>query len=159
MNTDIPPVIDEGDYYTEVNGYHVPQNIRHRFRSNITAQLLADKDKVQRDRNDLEYVNIKRPKPVYRRSSSSTTTISSNSDYTKISNDLRTAFCRGHPVQRRSHSKTVHNGEIFIDHQSNDQQTNLHGRKKDWLGRWTEANIIRDRLFKSINEAQKKPTQ
>lgn len=160
MNSDIPPVIDEGDYYTEVNGYHVPQNIRHRFRSNITAQLLADKDKVQRDRNDLEYVNIKRSTPIYRHSSSSMTTMStSNSDYTKISTDLRTAVCPGHPVQRRSHSKTVHNDEIFKNNQSNGQQTHLHNRKKDWLGRWTEANIIRDRLYKSINEAQKKPAQ
>ena len=154
MYSDTPSVIDEGDYYTDVNGYQIPQNIRHRFRSNITSQLLADRDKVQRDRNDLEYVNIKHPIPIYRRSHSVSST--SNPDYSKISNDLRTAVCHGHPVQRRSHSKTVHNEEIFKDHQD---RGNLHGRKKDWLGRWTEANIIRDRLFKSIAESQKKPTQ
>lgn len=157
MYSDIPPVIDEGDYYTDVNGYQIPQNIRHRFRSNITSQLLADTDKVQRDRNDLEYVNIKHPTPIYRRSHSVSST--TNSDYSKISNDLRTVVCHGNPVQRRSHSKTVHNEEIFKDHQDGGYQRNLHGRKKDWLGRWTEANIIRDRLFKSIAESQKKPTQ
>lgn len=157
MYSDVPPVIDEGDYYTDVNGYQVPQNIRHRFRSNITSQLLADRDKVQRDQNDLEYVNIKQPTPIYRRSLSVCST--SNSDYSKISTDLRTAVCHGHPVQRRSHSKTVHNDEIFKDREDSARQKSLHGRKKDWLGRWTEANIIRDRLFKSIAESQKKPTQ
>jgi hypothetical protein len=153
-STDFNPVIDEGDYYTEVNGYQVPQNICHRFRSFITAELLSDKDKVERDRNDSEYVNIKRRTSSCQRPS--TTFTSSNPDYTKISNDLRTTICRGHPVQRKSHSKTVHNGDIFQD---NEIKSNLYGRKKDWLGRWTEANIIRDRLYKSILEAQKKTTQ
>jgi hypothetical protein len=153
---DIIPVIGEGDYYTEVNGYQVPQNIRHRFRSIITAELLSDKDKVERDKNDLEYVNIKQKTPIYYRPQ--TTFLTTNPDYTKISNDLRTTVCPGHPVERRSHSKTVHNGEIFKDHQD-DKQSNLYRRKKDWLGRWTEANIIRDRLYKNIVEAQKKTTQ
>lgn len=153
---DVYPVIDEGDYYTDVNGYQVPQNIRHRFRSAITAELLADTDKVQRDRNDLEYVNVKRRStPSYQRAPSTPPA----TDYAKISNDLRTTVCRGHPVKRRSHSKTVHNAEIFKSHQAEEEYSNLHRRKKDWLGRWTEANIIRDRLFKSILEAQKKPAQ
>jgi hypothetical protein len=151
---DINPIIDEGDYYTEVNGYLVPQNIRHRFRSIITAELLADKDKVQYDQNELESVNTKPRMPIYQRTE--TTFPTSNPDYTKISNDLRTTVCRGAPVQRRSHSKTVHNEEIFQDHE---EKSNLYRRKKDWLGRWTEANIIRDRLYKSILEAQKKTTQ
>lgn len=148
---------DDGEYYTEINGYQIPQNIRHRFRSNITAQLLSDRDKVERDRNELAYVNIKQyrrtppivvqqqPQPI-------------NPDYSKISSDLRTVVCRGHPVQRGSHSKMVHNAEIFKDlQQDDDKHGNLHRRKKDWLGKWTEANIIRDRLYKSILEAQKKP--
>ena len=150
------PVIDEGDYYTEVNGYVVPQNIRHRFRSFKTAELLADKDKVDRDRNDSEYVNIKQRTISYQHPPMTTPPPPSNPDYAKISNDLRTTVCRGHPVQRKSHSKTVHNGEVFEDVET---KSNLHRRKKDWLGRWTEANIIRDRLYKSILEAQKKPAQ
>jgi hypothetical protein len=153
---EINPIIDEGDYYTEVNGYQVPQNIRHRFRSTITAELLSDKDKVERDKNDLEYVIIKKQIPIYHRSQ--ITLPSSNSDYTKMSNDLRTTVCHGHPVQRRSHSKTVHNEEIFKDYDEHDKKLNLYRRKKDWLGRWTEANIIRDRLYKNILEAQKKTT-
>jgi len=154
---EINPIIDEGDYYTEVNGYQVPQNIRHRFRSTITAELLSDKDKVERDKNDLEYVIIKKQIPIYHRSQ--IILPSSNPDYTKMSNDLRTTVCHGHPVQRRSHSKTVHNEEIFKDYDENDKKLNLYRRKKDWLGRWTEANIIRDRLYKNILEAQKKTTQ
>lgn len=149
-------IIDEGEYYTNVNGYVIPQNIRHRFRSMITSELLSDKDKVERDRNELEYVNIKQRTPVYRRPQ--TTLSSSNPDYTKISNDLRSTVCHGHPVQRRSHSKTVHNDGIF-QNRYEDQQSEAYRRKKDWLARWTEANIVRDRLYKSILEAQKKPTQ
>ena len=154
---EIYPIIDDGDYYTEVNGYQVPQNIRHRFRSNITAELLSDQNKVERDRNNLAYVNIKQKTPIYQRPQ--TTFEPMNPDYSKISNDLRTTVCRGHPVQRRSHSKTVHNADIFQNHQQEEKYSNLYRRKKDWLGQWTEANIIRDRLYKSILEAQKKPTQ
>lgn len=159
---DFNPIIDEGDYYTDVNGYQVPQNIRHRFRSNITAQLLSDKDKVTRDRLDSDYENIKKRSSSLTISHRSQTALpSSNPDYTKISNDLRTTVCRGHPVERRSHSKTVHNEEIFkgYEQENNNKHSNLYRRKKDWLGRWTEANIIRDRLYKNIVEAQKKTTQ
>jgi hypothetical protein len=151
------PIIDEGDYYTEVNGYVVPQNIRHRFRSIITSQLLADKDKVERDKNELQYVNIKQKTPISYRSQ--TSFASTNPDYTKISNDLRSVVCHGHPVQRRSHSRTVHNEEIFKNYFQNKEQSSLYHRKKDWLGRWTEANIIRDRLYKDIAESQKKTTE
>ncbi|CAF1258188.1 unnamed protein product [Rotaria sordida] len=150
------PVIDEGDYYTDINGYQVPQNICHRFRSIITTKLLSDKDKVEHDKNESEYINIKQNNPIYYRSQ--TTLSSINPDYTKISNDLRSTVCHGHPVQRHSHSKTIHNKEIFKNHQDN-EQSNLYRRKKDWLARWTEANIIRDRLYKNILEAQKKTTQ
>ncbi len=153
------PVIDEGDYYTEVNGYQVPQNIRHRFRSAITSELLSDTVKVERDRNDLEYVNIKHKTPLYQRSQTTFSISNPNPDYSKISNDLRTVVCRGHPVERRSHSKTVHNEQIFKDQYQDNKKPNLHRRKKDWLGKWTEANIIRDRLYKEILEAQKKTTQ
>jgi hypothetical protein len=151
------PIIAEGDYYTDVNGYQIPQNIRHRFRSVITSELLADQHKVERDKNELEYVYIKRQTPIYPRPS--TVSPSPNTDYNKISNDLRTTVCRGHPVQRRSHSKTVHNERIFQDHAQNGEYSPLNRRKKDWLGRWTEANIVRDRLYKQILEAQKKPAQ
>lgn len=157
-NIGVPSIIDDdGEYYTEINGYQIPQNIRHRFRSNITAQLLSDRDKVERDKNELAYVNIKqrhRTTPIIVEQPQTVI----NTDYSKISNDLRTVVCRGHPVQRSSHSKMVHNANIFKDLQADDKHGNLHRRKKDWLGKWTEANIIRDRLYKDILEAQKKPS-
>ena len=144
-------ILDEGEYYSDVNGYQVPQNICHRFRTKITSHLLADRNKVERDRNDAEYVNIRRPTPIYHRSQS---TLTPKSDYSQISNDLRNSVCHGHPVERGSHSKMVHHGGVF----SADHTASPHRRKKDWLGRWTEANIIRDRLYKNIAEAQKKPS-
>ncbi|CAF1618461.1 unnamed protein product [Rotaria magnacalcarata] len=147
---------DDGDYYTDVNGYQVPQNIRHRFRSKITTELLADKNKVEHDKHTLESINAKQPTPIYRRSQ--TTLTRSNSDYAKISNDLRYTVAHGNPVERQSHSKTVHNQELFKNLQD-DNKFNPNRRRKDWLARWTEANIVRDRLYKSILEAQKKPTQ
>jgi len=147
----------EGDYYTEVNGYQVPQNIRHRFRSLITSELLSDKAKVEHDKNELEYVNIKQRTPIYHRSQ--TNLPKSDPDYAKLSSDLRTTVCRGNPVQRRSHSKTVHNEDIFKNHFQDNKDPSLYRRNKDWLGRWTEANIVRDRLYKNILEAKKKATQ
>ena len=149
-------IFNEGDYYTDVNGYQIPQNIHHRFRSSKTIELLSDRNKVESDKNELEYINIKKYQPVYRRAQ--TTIPSTNPDYTKISNDLRCCINHGHPVQRCSHSKTVHNEQIFKDHQD-DKQVHLYRRRKDWLARWTEANIIRDRLYKSILESQKKSSE
>lgn len=148
-------IIHEGDYYSNVNGYTIPQNINHRFRTKITAELLADADKVERDKNDFQYVNIREKTPVYHRPRTSLP--SANPDYTKISNDLRYTVARGHPVQRQSHSKTTHNKEIFENRETG-ECSDLHRRKKDWLARWTEANIIRSQLYKNILESQKKAT-
>ncbi|CAF1477794.1 unnamed protein product [Adineta steineri] len=151
-------VIDfEGDYYTDVNGYQVPQNIRHRFRSTTTSQLLADQYKVERDRAELERGNIKKKTIVYQPTQKNVA--ASDPDYEKLSNDLRSTVCRGKPVQRRSHTKTVHNEEIFKDFFKENTQSNLHRRKKDWLGRWMEADIIRDNLYKSMLQAKKKTTE
>ncbi|CAF0772164.1 unnamed protein product [Adineta ricciae] len=148
----------EGDYYTDVNGYQVPQNIRHRFRSTITSELLADRDKVERDKDELLYANVKQRPPAYqqRQPEQPKTT---DPDYATLSNDLRSTVCRGIPVQRRSHTKTVHNEDIFKEYFQDDHQPSVHRRRKDWLGRWTEANIVRDRLYKSILESKKKMTE
>lgn len=156
MSDEQNAIIDEGDYYTDVNGYQVPQNIRHRFRSTITSELLGNREKVDQDRRDLEYVAPRQRTPIYRRSQS--VSLPSDPDYTKISNDLRSTVCRGHPVERRSHSKTIHNEQVFQGRRGSGDEAHSYRRKKDWLGRWTEANIIRDRLFKNIAGAQKKST-
>ena len=154
MSFDPNDIIDEGESYADVNGYRVPQNIRHRFRSNITSELLGNREKVDRDRVELDYVTPRQRTPISRRSQS--VSLPSNADYAKISNDLRSTVGRGHPVQRHSHSKTIHNEQVFQP--TDEGKSNSYRRKKDWLGRWTEANIIRDRLFKSIAGAQKKST-
>ena len=150
-NFDSNPIIDEGDYYTHVNGYRVPQNIHHRFRSSITSQLLADRDKVERDRQEFDGARVRPAVPVYRRSQP----LISNPDYTTMSNNLRSAVCYGHPVERRSHTKTVHSDEVFNRRGANTFDS-AHRRTKDWLGRWTEANIIRDRLYKDTLATPKK---
>ena len=150
-NFDSNPILDEGDYYTNVNGYHVPQNIHHRFRSSVTSQLLADRGKVDRDQQEFDRARVRPTVPVYRRSQP----LISDPDYTKISNDLRSAVCYGHPVERRSHTKTVHSSEVF-NRRDADTFGSAFRRKKDWLGRWTEANIIRDRLYKDTLGSQKK---
>ncbi|UJR08907.1 hypothetical protein I4U23_013161 [Adineta vaga] len=158
-NFDINRAIEfEGDYYTNVNGYEVPQNIRHRFRSTITSELLSDKDKVERDKNELLYTNSRQRTPAFYHQPKQTVAVS-DPDYAKLSNDLRSTVCRGIPVQRRSHTKTVHNEDIFKEYFQDDQPGSIHRRKKDWLGRWTEANIVRDRLYKSILESKKKMTE
>ncbi|CAF1194928.1 unnamed protein product [Rotaria sp. Silwood1] len=84
-----------------------------------------------------------------------------NPDYLTISSHLRSSICFGYPVLRGSHTKIVHNPYIFKLHFETvalEQQRNPHSfrRKKDWLGRWTEANIVRNRLLKEMVAAQKK---
>ena len=145
-------ILDEGEYFTEINGIQVPQNICHRFRSKITSELLVDRKKVERDQPIYDRLTSRQSTPIYRRSQSMIAV--SNDDYSKISNDLRSSICYGHPVQRASHSKAIHNRHVFDKEKVESSST--HRRRKDWLGRWTEANIIRDRLYKNIADSQKK---
>lgn len=90
-------------------------------------------------------------------------TVDINPDYMEMSSYLRSSICFGYPVLRASHSKAVHNAQVFKEHRemmaSEQKQTQRScRRRKDWLGRWTEANIIRERLLKEMLAAEKKPS-
>lgn len=146
-------ILEEGEYFTEINGIQVPQNICHRFRTKITTSLLADLDKVARDQPYEESLNAVQPVPVYRRAQTAMTT--GNDDYAKISRDLRSSICYGHPVERSSHTKMTHNKNIF---DKSAASNNAYRRKKDWLGKWTEANIVRERLYKNVTSTKKSST-
>jgi len=161
---DMNPIEDNRIYFADVNGYRVPQNVRHRFRSVITDELLADKSKVERDKNETHYADIKYVPSTIHRPKTAVVAVDPNPDYTRISNDLRSSICHGYPVSHcGSHTKTVHNAHLFKEHfeavaLEKKKQIHSFGRKKDWLGRWTEANLVRARLTKDFLDAQKKTT-
>ncbi|CAF0744226.1 unnamed protein product [Didymodactylos carnosus] len=144
------PVRDERIYHVDINGLRVPQNVRHRFRSKITDQLLCDNCQV----NDaLKYIDIQyvpnrsrlsnhteQIRPMTSTGLTSTSLLSLNDphqseDYYNISNDLRNSVCHGFPVKRSSHSKNVHNAQLVQEHFSSTKNFNsAFRRKKDWLG-------------------------
>ena len=129
------------------------QNLRHSL-----VSINSDRDK-----NNSHYVYLKFV-PSNRPQSETNMSVASENpkpDYLTISNSLRSSICSGYPVLRGSHSKIVHNAQIFKEHFESvalEQQRHSQSfrRKKDWLGRWTEANIVRDRLMKDMVNAQKK---
>ena len=115
------------------------------------------------EKNQPHYIYLKYgPKePSQSKRSISVESNRTNPDYLIMSSSLRSSICSGFPIVRGSHSRIVHNERIFQEHFENvksDEQRRSRSfrRKKDWLGRWTEANIVRDRLMKEMVNAQKK---
>ena len=127
--------------------------------------MAADKKQISSGQNKdqphyiyLKYVPSDRSPP---KTSASVAPDPINPDYLLMSTSLRSSICAGYPVVRGSHSRIVHNAQIFQEHFRNiksEEQSRSRSfrRKKDWLGRWTEANIVRDRLMKDMINAQKK---
>ena len=140
-------------YHTYANESHASQNLLH-----SSDSVNSDQDKSKPHYVYLKFVPANRPQS---QTSISVASEHTNPDYLTISNSLRSSICSGYPVLRGSHSRIVHNAEIFTKHFGSvtlEQQRRSRSfrRKKDWLGRWTEANIVRDRLMKDMANAQKK---
>jgi len=139
--------------YTVVNGSHASQNLPHSF-----VSINSDRDKNKPHYVYLKFVPSNRPQL---QTNISVASGNPKPDYLTISNSLRSSICSGYPILRGSHSRIVHNAEISKEHFESvtlEQQRHSQSfrRKKDWLGRWTEANIVRDRLMKDMINAQKK---
>ncbi|CAF1365056.1 unnamed protein product [Rotaria magnacalcarata] len=136
---------DNRAHSTDSKGSQLQENVRRPSNSSS-----ADRDNVKPQSRPQSMIKV-------------VETVQINPDYMTISGHLRSSICFGYPVARSSHAKLVHNAQIFKEHfemVASEQRRHPHSfrRKKDWLGRWTEANITRQRLVKELLEAQKKTT-
>ncbi|CAF3236052.1 unnamed protein product [Rotaria socialis] len=154
---------DNRAYSTDLKGSQLQENARRPSnsssadRNNVKAQSRPQSNSSSADRDNVKPQS--RPQSTIK----VVETVPIDPDYMIISGHLRSSVCFGYPVARSSHAKLVHNAQIFKEHfemVASEQRRHPHSfrRKKDWLGRWTEANITRQRLVKELLEMQKKTT-
>jgi len=140
----------------EYNANHVPQNIKHKYGTKVTTQLLKDPLKVNQTLVDMnEKSNFKKhqeqPKEAERPNSGAVDP-KKHTTYYNLSNFLRHSVSHGYPdLMAKSTKQRVHNAAVskeYLDDPENYRLANR--RKKDWLGKWTELNVIRERLYKGL---------
>lgn len=139
-------------YRHSVVSDEIPQNIRHKFGSKDTKQLLADQVKVHDTLSSIQNAGI--IKKVDRTKSTSYLNTDKimvekyspahkNEDYLDLGNYLRHAVCRGFPLVNSK-------GTTFYDYNPDTSKKFLHDkdnfqnanrRTKDWLGNWSELSL------------------
>lgn len=164
-------------YRQTVSHNEIPANIKAKFGSRNTRELLKDELKVHDTLSKIyntgvERKYIKNDEEIAARAKTSRSIDGEENNneglsdsvatYYDLSNHLRYTVSRGYPkTVRTSHKEDVHNLELtkmfFSD---KDNLDSPYRRKKDWLSKWTEANILRERVFKSLGnfEAEKAKT-
>lgn len=124
----------------------VPQNIKHRFRTLQTKELLNDQSKVTNTMAHLQAIedskkhvsasNDLSTTTTYKRPTSASIDPKSNALYYDLSNYLRHAISHGYPdLKKRSFKEHVHNEDVNKEFLSDPTNYSLQNRrKKDWLG-------------------------
>lgn len=148
-------LVDASTDHDRVSASSIQQNL-------VDRSDLTTANQAQKEPQCITVKFVPSSRPQSKASAVSSSSVSTtNPDYLTISSYLRNSICFGYPVLRSSHSKAVHSADIFKEHfetvaLERQRHPQSFRRKKDWLGRWTEANIVRDRLLKEMVEAQKK---
>ncbi len=121
----------------------VPQNIKHRFRTKQTNELMKDQTKVNetimqlQNIEDAKKYKYNRDETNHARPVSATVDPKQNAFYYDLSNYLRHTICHGYPdLKKRSFKEHVHNDSVNKEYLSDPTNYNLQNRrKKDWLGK------------------------
>lgn len=129
-------------YRQSATSEEVPQNIKHKFGSRTTNELLKDELKVH---DTLSFLNNSGINKKNDKTENGTAAIDLNkpnaldtqfSVYYDIGNHLRHAVCHGWPtVVKKSSKEEVHNAELSKEFLSDPKNVESPWRrKKDWLG-------------------------
>lgn len=128
----------------------IPNNLKHKFRSDQTAKLLQDEIKVHdtlakiyntgvAKKNNKDESEVKQIEQIVNKTPHGETVIiddSKHKDYNELGHLLRHTVSHGNPITYRSGLKEeVHNGDVskiyFADEKNLDSP---YRRKTDWLG-------------------------
>lgn len=124
----------------EYNANHVPQNIKHKFGTKVTTQLLKDPSKVNQTLVDMnEKSNFKKhqePTKEEERPESRAIDPKKHTTYYNLSNFLRHSVSHGYPdLNAKSTKQRVHNASVSREYLADPENYKLaNRRKKDWLG-------------------------
>ena len=132
-------------YRNTVVNDEVPQNIKHRFRTEQTNELLKDQLKVHDTLSHIQNSGIIKKNDKTEDEPGATLgevdrlkAERSVSDYYDLGNHLRHIVCHGYPtVIKQSHKETVHNNELSKEYLA-DWKQNVESpwrRRKDWIGK------------------------
>ncbi|XP_006207108.1 ciliary microtubule inner protein 4 [Vicugna pacos] len=129
----------------------IPNNIRHKFGSNVVDQLVSEEQARRaigeafegRKRTNSWASRIQSPKQI----------TSIFSDYYDLGFNMRSNLFQGAPQETKSLMKASYTPEV-IEKSVRDIE-HWHGRKTDDLGRWHQKNAMNMNLQKALDEKEK----
>ncbi|XP_048377288.2 testis-expressed protein 33 [Stegostoma tigrinum] len=129
----------------------VPQNIKHKFRTDVVDELLTDdevkeflsKKEMPAKSSDLEVSSVQ----------SQEQPTDEITWYEKIGYPLRCNIFPGFSDKWQSEVQSTYTKEVH--HRFRRSPDQWHGRTTDYLGHWVEMNIIHQRLKKALGELEK----
>ncbi|KAB0400351.1 hypothetical protein E2I00_010447 [Balaenoptera physalus] len=119
----------------------IPNNIRHKFGSNVVDQLISEEQGQKRASSWPS--RIQRPAEI----------TSVFSDYYDLGYNMRSNLFQGAPQEMKSLMKASYTPEV-IEKSMRDLE-HWHGRKTDDLGRWHQKNAVNMNLQKALDEKEK----
>ncbi|XP_006865282.1 PREDICTED: testis-expressed sequence 33 protein [Chrysochloris asiatica] len=126
----------------------IPDNIRHKFGSNMVDQLVTEE---QARRAIDEAVECQKRSSSWPSRNQSPLEISSRfSDYYDLGYNMRSNLFQGAPKETKSLMKDSYTPEV-IEKSVRDTE-HWHGRKTDDLGRWYQKNAMNMNLQKALDE-------
>ncbi|XP_047644377.1 testis-expressed protein 33 [Phacochoerus africanus] len=129
----------------------IPNNIRHKFGSNVVDQLVSE-EQAQRALGEARE-GPKRASSWPSRIQSPADVTSIFSDYYDLGYNMRSNFFQGAPQETKSLMKASYTPEV-IEKSVRDIE-HWHGRKTDDLGRWHQKNAMNMNLQKALDEKEK----
>nr|XP_019575196.1 PREDICTED: testis-expressed sequence 33 protein isoform X1 [Rhinolophus sinicus]XP_019575197.1 PREDICTED: testis-expressed sequence 33 protein isoform X1 [Rhinolophus sinicus] len=126
----------------------IPENIRHKFGSNVVDQLVSE-EQARKAIGEV-FEGQKRASSWPSRTQSSVEITSTFSDYYDLGYNMRSNLFQGAPRETKSLMKASYTPEV-IEKSVRDME-HWHGRKTDDLGRWHQKNAMNMNLQKAMDE-------
>ncbi|KAM5287925.1 ciliary microtubule inner protein 4 [Ctenodactylus gundi] len=129
-------------------GSVIPNNIRHKFGSNVVDQLVSEE---QAQKAIGEVFEVQKKRSLWSSRTQSPAKISSIfADYYDLGYNMRSNLFQGAPQETVSLMKASYTPEV-LDRSVRDME-HWHGRKTDDLGRWHRKNAMNMNLQKALEE-------
>lgn len=154
-------------YRSSVDSSEVPQNIRHKFGTNQTEQLLSDPLKVHDTLSHIQNLgSIKKhdkfapdeaPSDLFKQlniSAAASAKKIPGTDYYDLGNYLRHSICHGYPlIDSTTTTKSSYTEMVSKEHLSDASNIQSpYRRHKDWLGKWTEQSLVSKRISNELTK-------
>ncbi|XP_054325713.1 ciliary microtubule inner protein 4 isoform X2 [Pongo pygmaeus] len=139
---------DQRSTPTNQKGSIIPNNIRHKFGSNVVDQLVSE-EQAQRAIDEI-FEGQKRASSWPSRTQNRVEMSSVFSDYYDLGYNMRSNLFRGAAEETKSLMKASYTPEV-IEKSVRDLE-HWHGRKTDDLGRWHQKNAMNLNLQKALEE-------